>query len=53
MFDGARADEWPRPEVSPSISADGIQVSAQICSRPPTLECWWAANARVLLSCTS
>ncbi len=48
MSDAARADEWLGSKISPSISADGMQVSAQMCSRR-----WLAAMTRVVLSCAS
>lgn len=37
MFDGDRAGEWPRAELLPSISADGIQVLTRLCSSPSML----------------
>ena len=37
MFDEARADEWPRSGISPSISADWIQMSVQVRSTWPML----------------
>ena len=37
VSDWGRAEDCPRPRAPPSISAEWIEVSAEVCSPPPML----------------